>query len=138
MAEHGCRGGPFYPTPEHATQRRAAAAFSLLQHRPVAPQHHPETSTLAPGEFVNLINEGLLPSTRLHLHNARPVPPQFGLSKLPNKFFLGFGQAFRELHPTETLGLLAGDLSDMTLLPYFNVHNLAELGADGKHKVTVG
>ena len=118
-----------------ATQ--AAADFSLLQRRAVAAQHHTETGTLAPGAIVNLINEGLLPTTRLHLHNAGPVPLQFGLSKLPNKLFPGPGQAFRELQPAETLDLTAADLGDVAHLSYFNVLNPAESGADGRYEVTV-
>lgn len=124
-----------YPTPEQAAQRHAATDFSLLMRRAVGPDPHTETGTVAAGAIVNLLNEDLLPTTKLRLHNTGPVPLRFGLSVVPNRL----GNVFRELLPAETLDLLAADLGDVAALPNLNVTNPApEGGPAGAYEVTVG
>jgi len=126
-----------YPTPAQADQRRAAADFSLLLRRSVGPQPHTETGTVPPTESDNVVDDGLLPTTKLRLHNTGPVPLVFALSKHPFKYYSS--PLDRQLQPGETLALLAGDLGDVVLQPNLLVLNLAQEGTpDGTYEVTIG
>ena len=123
-----------FPTAAQAPQRHAAANFSLLQRRAAGTQPHTETGTVAPGALVNLVDEGLLPTTRLRLHNPGPVPLYFSLSEAPTRA----GLSQRVVLPGQTLDLTAADLGDSPRLPCLNVTILESSPQPGQYAVTVG
>jgi hypothetical protein len=122
-----------YPAPEQEPSRRAAADFSLLLRRSVGPQPTTETGPLAPHSLVNLVDDGLKPSTKLKLHNPGPAVLHFALSATIDSFP---STGYQPLKPGETLTLTAADLGDVALLPNLNAQNDTDLA--GSYEITIG